>query len=367
MNRLARLGLLFVLAATAALCADTWNGVEKVVAIGDVHGDYGQLVTLLRQAELIDEKENWSGGDAHLVQTGDVPDRGPDTRKIMDLLQKLEKQARKAKGYVHALIGNHDAMNVYGDLRYVHPGEFESFRTPRSEELLEALWEATWKALEQNPPVEGLPDQEALRLKWFADRPPGWVEHRRAFDPSGEYGKWITRHNVAIRVGDTLFLHGGIGPKFVEWSIEQINEQAGKEFDDFSLIPGGMLVDEDGPLWYRGLAEHDEALETAHVEALLAKHGVSRIVIGHTPTAGAVIPRFGGKVIQIDVGLSAAYGGRLACLILEDGRAYALHRGERIELPTASDELLVYLERCAELDPQPSPLARTIAELRQAP
>ncbi len=367
MKRLIRLGLLLALASAYAYAADAWTGVDRLVAIGDVHGDYGQFVTLLRQAALIDESDDWIGGEAHLVQTGDVPDRGPDTRKIMDLLEKLEKQARKAKGYVHSLIGNHEAMNVYGDLRYVHPGEFESFRTPRSEKLLDAAWEAAWSSIKANPPLEGLPDEAAYRMKWFADRPPGWVEHRRAFDPSGEYGKWITRHNVVIKVNDTLFLHGGIGPKFTDWSIEQFNKEAGRAFSDFSSIPGSVLVDSEGPLWYRGLAENDEQTEAAHVDALLAKHGVSRIVIGHTPTVGAVMPRFGGKVIVIDVGLSAAYGGRLACLILEGGKAYALHRGERLELPSDPADLLAYLERCAALDPQPSPLARTIVELRQAP
>ena len=65
----------------------------------------------------------WSGGATHLVQLGDVPDRAPDTRKILDLLMRLEPQARRAGGYVHALIGNHEAMNVYGDLRYVSEGE----------------------------------------------------------------------------------------------------------------------------------------------------------------------------------------------------------------------------------------------------
>ena len=82
---------------------------------------------MLASAGLIDGNGNWTGGKTHLVQTGDVVDRGPDSRAVMDLLMKLEKQAAAAGGAVHALIGNHEAMDVYGDLRYVSPGEFASY------------------------------------------------------------------------------------------------------------------------------------------------------------------------------------------------------------------------------------------------
>ena len=106
-----------------------WEGVERIVAIGDLHGDYGNYIATLKAAGLIDKKGKWSGGNTHLVQTGDIPDRGPDTGKIIKHITKLGKQAQKKGGRVHNLIGNHEAMNVYGDLRYVHDGEFEVFKT----------------------------------------------------------------------------------------------------------------------------------------------------------------------------------------------------------------------------------------------
>src|SRR5262245_33598569 len=113
------------LIAAQTFAADVvFTGVERVVAVGDVHGDFGAFVGVLRAAGVIDQKNKWTGGKTHLVQTGDVPDRGADSRKVMDLLMDLEKQAPKAGGRVHALIGNHEAMNLYGDLRYVVPGEF---------------------------------------------------------------------------------------------------------------------------------------------------------------------------------------------------------------------------------------------------
>ena len=100
-----------------------WSGVERVVAIGDLHGDYGQYINVMQSAGLIDKGGKWSGGKTHLVQTGDITDRGDDSRKIIDHLVKLKKQAKKKGGYVHLLIGNHETMNVVGDLRYVNPGD----------------------------------------------------------------------------------------------------------------------------------------------------------------------------------------------------------------------------------------------------
>ena len=128
------------LAAGTAPAKEEWQGIKKIVAVGDVHGDYGQFVALLRSAGLIDEDDHWIGGETHLVQTGDVPDRGPDTRKIMDLLMRLEDEAKKAKGYVHALIGNHEAMNVYGQLNYVHSDEWAAFVAEQSEDLREKAY-----------------------------------------------------------------------------------------------------------------------------------------------------------------------------------------------------------------------------------
>src|SRR5580765_5834762 len=120
--------------------AGIWTGIDRIVAVGDVHGDYDQLVAVLRSAGLIDEQGTWSGGKTHLVQNGDVLDRGPDSRKAMDLLMRLEKQAAEAGGFVHALIGNHEAMNVYGDLRYVSREEFAAFTKDDPHDAAERLY-----------------------------------------------------------------------------------------------------------------------------------------------------------------------------------------------------------------------------------
>jgi hypothetical protein len=321
----------------------------RVVAIGDIHGDLPQLETLLRQTGLIDAKRNWAGGKTHLVQIGDVPDRGPDTRAIFELLMKLEKQAKKAGGRVTAIIGNHDAMMVYGDLRYVTPEEFQSFATGKSARVREAQWEHHAEELK----AAGKEPDAAYRAKWEAARPLGWFEHRFAFQPGGKLHAWIAAHDAVTKIGDTLFVHAGIAPKYAGRTMEDLNNTVRAELEDLAKVDGGVAADPDGPLWYRGLAAGDEQELAPHVDALLAQFGVKRIVIGHTPTGGAVTPRFGGRVINIDVGLGRAYGSRLACLIIEDGRPWVLHRGKRLELPDSSPGSLErYMDQAMGLEPK---------------
>jgi hypothetical protein len=367
---LAAAGMLGMLTAAApAQDASRFRSDGRIVAIGDVHGDYDRFVEVLRSAGLVDNKTNWAGGKTHLVQTGDVPDRGPHTRKILELLMKLEKQAAGAKGRVHALIGNHEAMNVYGDLRYVIPEEYQEFRDGRSEEVRRAFLDQTleeWKTKAGNP---GGAAEQSFRAQFEKEHPLGWFEHRLAWGPKGKYGKWVRSHNAVVIVDDTMFLHGGIGPKYADLALEAINERVREELDVFEKLKGGVAMDEEGPLWYRGLAQEAEEKLAAHVDQVLTKHGIKRIAIGHSPTGAAVLPRFGGKVVLIDVGLSKAYGGPPACLVIENGAAFALHRGKKLALPGEPGAPVVeYLRTAAALDPAPSPIDKLIQRLgtRQA-
>ena len=117
---------------------DEWSDIARIVAIGDIHGSYKNYIQILNDSGLIDDNGSWIGEDTHLVQVGDLPDRGPDTAKIIKHLQKLEIEAVREGGMIHLLIGNHEFMNVIGDLRYVHAGEYEAFVTSRSTKLRDA-------------------------------------------------------------------------------------------------------------------------------------------------------------------------------------------------------------------------------------
>ncbi len=347
----------------------SWSGVDRIVAVGDIHGDYDRYVGLLQTAGVINKNTDWSGGKTHLVQLGDVPDRGPFPRKIMDLLMKLERQADRAKGKVHALIGNHEAMNIYGDLRYTTPEDYREFANEQSSQVRQAYYEQQVEELKKEAKAAGrtFNADEAWRKKWESEHPLGWVEHRFAYGPNGKYGQWIRSHNVIIKIDDTLFVHAGIGPKYADMPAGLINDKVRQELSDLTLLNGGITRDPDGPLWYRGLAEGDERELAGHVDTVLKNFEVRRIVIGHTPTLTTVIPRFGGKVVQADVGLSKYYGGPPACLLIEHGRPYTLHRGSKLELPAdGTESLLKYLRAAAALDPPPSPIERVIEALQNS-
>jgi Calcineurin-like phosphoesterase len=355
-------GALALLAATTS-AEDTWPKVERVVAVGDVHGDYTQLVTVLRDAGLVDAQLAWSGGRTHLVQTGDRIDRGPDSRKVMDLFMRLEKEAKKAGGVVHPLLGNHEAMNVLGDFRYVTPEEFAAFLGPDSKRLVDALFDRFALDLRSDkkpPPTEAEID------KWRQAHPPGYAEYRQALSAKGDYGQWLVRQSSVIRIGDTLFLHGGLSAKYGDFSLADINERIRQELRDGDPRAALMSRDPDGPLWFRGLASGDPAL-ARDLDDILHRTGCKRMVIGHTPTEGLVMPRYGSRVIQIDVGMAKVFGGPPAALILEEGGAFALHRGHRIALPQeAGAPLLRYVREVADLEPDPKRLAALIASLESA-
>lgn len=339
-----------------------WQGVSRVVAIGDVHGDKDALVAVLRMASLIDANERWIGGAAHMVQVGDVPARGPQTRDALDLLMRLEPEAIAAGGRIHALIGNHEAGVMQGDLRNVLPAEFEQFRTAASEQRLQAAYEQVVAGMRRRGEWPSTTTaQDAFRNTWFEQRPPGWVEHREAFTPSGTYGSWIRRHNTIVKVNDALFVHGGISPMYATTRPSTINDAIRRELALPAGSPTPLSVAVDGPLRYRGLAEDDVRAPDAHVDRVLAAQGVRRIVIGHTVTRSAILPRYNGRVVNVDIGLSRFYGRPPACLVLEGKSAYVWHRQTKIEFPEpgAADNT-TYLKAVAAADEPPSPVLQLL-------
>ena len=354
-----------VTSADAARFDDTFEGVDRIVAFGDIHGDYDQFLRLLKQAELIDESLTWTGGDAHFVQIGDILDRGPDSRKIADLIMNLEGQAKRAGGRVHFVIGNHEAMNLVGDLRYVHAGEYEAFAGPGAERNQDASYRAHVRRIKNTRPKREWPDfDDAYEAKWKAEHPLGWAELRTAWGPKGDYGDWLLDQPAVLKINDMLFVHGGLGPTFLEADLAWLNDAVYSDLRRGIYNANGVAFDQEGPLWYRGLAWGEEETEGPHVDALLAKHGVNHIVIAHTPVTGAILPRFGDKVLAIDVGLGQHYGRRDAYLEVTDGQLRSIHRGRRLVIPSEGGEaLLDYLKEAAALDPQPSPIEKKIRAL----
>ena len=352
--------------APASHSASEWNGIGRIIAIGDVHGDYDRFVSLLQESGLVDKRNRWTGGNTHLVQTGDIADRGPDSRKVMDLLRKLEKSAAGDGGSVHVLIGNHEVMNIRNDLRYVDPGEYKAFRDRNSKRRQEMYYEQTVKYIRDTQPEEEWPEfDNAYKKDWEARYPQGYVEHRLAWAATGEYGKWVISHNAVIKINDTLFMHGGLSPAYGGMPLEEINTRARTELVDQNLLgPEALINADDGPLWYRGWATNPETPENKDLlEQVLASHGASRMVIAHTPLIPAIVPRFSGKVLVIDVGLAEHYGGGFASLQIENDEIFAIMRGSLLKIPSNAEEVVEYLTEAAALQPDPAKINNYIQSL----
>jgi hypothetical protein len=283
---------------------------ERVVAVGDVHGSYDGLAAILRTAGIIDARARWSGGRAILVQTGDVVDRGPDERKALDLLRRLEGEAMRAGGRVYPLLGNHEFMRMIGDWRYVSAEELAAFRTADSADLRErayaiVLADVQRRAQEQQQPP---PDEAAFRAEFVKEIPLGYIEMKQAFTATGVYGKWLRERYAVIRINGIVFLHGGISTATAALGCAGINDAVRRDLAVPNPTPEQTLAmlssSETGPLWYRGLAEEAEPAFAPALTNILELLGARMIVVGHTvPADFRITRRFDGRVIQIDTGM----------------------------------------------------------------
>jgi len=364
MTRHLQLRLSLLLLLTLAVCApapaqDTFTGVQRIVAFGDIHGDYNRLVELLHTANLIDAQNAWSGGAAHLVLDGDMVDRGPASRKVLNLLMALEEQARRAGGAVHPLIGNHEAMNIIGDLRYVSKDDWDSYRTPDSKKLLDEAAKAALEALNERgtPP----PNATSFLKDFESNHPLGWVEQRLLFGPTGKYGQWFRRQEAIIKIDGCVFMHAGIPPKYAASTREEINKKIHEALEDSDKRAGGIVTTEEGPLWYRGLLTAPESQPglAAHVDQILRTQQAQHIIVGHS-VLPAIIPRFGGKVIGIDVGLSGFFKGPPEFLTVEGSRFSVVCRGHRLDFPADGGALVPYLRAVLDVDSENGALRKLL-------
>jgi len=326
------------LAMPAAGMSSTAN---RIVAVGDLHGDFSAWRDIVRAAQLMDEKGHWIGGEAVLIQTGDAVDRGAGSLRIIQDLMRLQGEAPQARGQVIALVGNHEAMNMTGDLRYVSAEDYAAYADRTSESRRERVYgvnraviAATYR--KRDPRMT----DGAIRQAWFKATPLGSIEHRIAWAPRGAIGQWIARNPAVILLDGTVFVHGGISPAYVHTSIEEINREVSSALVMRSNDPRSIINDPAGPLWYRGLATPnakeaagnpevapkgaDSASPPAppveeQLDSLLSTWGAKRIVIGHTPNLSGIANLYGGRLLRIDTGISSVYGGKVSYLEIVDG------------------------------------------------
>ncbi len=357
----------------------------RIVAVGDIHGACDAFISILQKARLIDTHLHWSGGRATLVQTGDILDRGLKSKAAMDLLMALEAEAGRQKGRVLGLNGNHEIMNIMGDLRYVSEQEFAGYAHADTEKRRQEAFiqYGKWRKGRVLPdlPVD-------FQEQWMKLHPPGFIEHRMAFSEDGKYGRWLRKRPVVAELDGIIFLHGGISPTLEGMKVETINEQIKKEirlFDDsvsflrqqnivlpfftldemlaaareeydrlsklknpdpeeavtlrklldFLSLANWLCVRRDGPVWFRGYAEWSDAEGAPQISALLEQYHVQHFVGGHTVQEdGRIHTRFGGAVFLIDTGMNTTYvpTGRVSALQIENGVFLAIYLNDTMKL-----------------------------------
>ncbi|MFG3447406.1 metallophosphoesterase [Stenotrophomonas sp. NPDC047960] len=270
-----------------------YPATPRIVALSDIHGQYGLLVKLLRAHHVIDNDDHWSLGPATLVVAGDVFDRGPQVTEAFWLLYSLQQQAAAAGGAVHFVLGNHETMVLYDDLRYVNQ------KYLKSAQLLGRSYPALYGA-------------------------------------DSVIGQWLRTRPVMLQIGDTLFLHGGIAPQNLDLvrGLDATNTlyqaSVGLPKDQVKAAPDtARLFDgKTSPIWFRGY--FDGQMDTDQVDTLLKDLDLKRIVVGHT-SMPHVSSFHGGRIIAIDSSIKNGENGEL--LFIEDGAvSRGLLDGSRVPL-----------------------------------
>ncbi|NNF33635.1 MAG: hypothetical protein HKN68_05980 [Saprospiraceae bacterium] len=261
----------------------SFQDVSKVVAISDIHGQYDLMLELLKAHNVIDEDHNWILGDGHLVVIGDNFDRGEKVLDILWFLFNLQKEAVKEGGRLHVLLGNHEAMVLNGDLRY-------------------------------------------LNRKYIFTTAIYTTPYQDFFREGSILGDWIASHPAIIEINNDLYVHAGISPDVVRlgYSIDTINQifkeslLRRNEQDIIQDSIHSILYTENGPLWYRG---YFDSLDMAYdsINYVLNRLENNKIIVGHT-SMDSIITLFNNRILDIDCSIKLGKTGQV--LIIENGEYF---------------------------------------------
>lgn len=271
-----------------------YNTEEKIFAISDIEGDFDKFIQILQRNKVINDSLNWNFQKGHLVLLGDFFDRGDDVTATLWLCYKLEAEAKKAGGQVHFILGNHEQMNLQGNIKYVQP---------------------KYKALAQ-------------KLN---------IPYKEFYGKNSELGRWLRSKNSIEIINNILFCHGGISPNFIKnkESIETINKNILKAIEHFDISKEINTNDTfykylnmESPLWYRGYFEdwsYYKKSTQSEVDAVCNHYKVQKVIVGHT-TVEEIKTHFNGKIIGINV--KRHYDNtknKPSALLIENNKFYAVN------------------------------------------
>lgn len=307
-----------------------YSGVGRIVAVGDLHGNYAGLVRILQRTGILDRKGHWAAEDTHLVQLGDILGRGGEPGKIFRLLRRLEQEAPIHNSQVHLLLGNHEAMSMSGMLMY---NTVEEFKDLAEASLLEPAGDAPREDFASAPRT--VDSRFGRRLDMLGCR-----EFRESLSPEGLVGQWLATHDTALSINGCLFVHGGLNRDYGLMPLDALNDAVRRELAlgappaqppsqpqaDWTAVgaPPEIMLHREGPQWNRDLVIRPDARKQKDLEEVLEYHGCDRMVVGHTPTTcidpgqpGQIATLYGGRLWCVDTGIGKAYGSRLSALQIE--------------------------------------------------
>lgn len=301
---------------------------SRVVVIGDLNGADDALEELLIGTGLVDEKLRWIGGEAELVQMGDLFNRGDGALRAFRLLLGLQREAPRAGGRVTVLLGNHEAMTALRHEGYCTEGEYLSFATAKERRAWpEQVRRALQRLVRQRSPRGPILPLEPRLDAWKIQHVPGRSAMRRSLGARGKIGRALRALPVVHRTLDTIFVHGGLRPEWAELGVDAINARAAEEWRTapstlWSLPRSSLFRDPKGPLWDRSLT-HGSREASRDVQKTLSLLGAERMIVGHTPTEhapggteGEILMLHGGRLVLVDVGIRSGKHAPRAALIL---------------------------------------------------
>ena len=278
---------------------------ERIVAIGDLHGNLEALCNILLERALINEEGKWIGENSHLVLMGDLVGGHKHSRLLLNFVMRLEEEAKARGSRVHAILGNHDILPVQKNFRKFSLSE---------------------KKFYKEYPVPGAEGTK--------------VHH--AFRGNALYAKWIRERNTMVQIGDTLFVHAGIGTWALHALPDAINatvrawvrfwQGIAEKPPKKTVWAAGRPEDErgsdseTGPVWLRAFREvrssdgnqPKEGPSKEELEQILSKLAVKRVVVGHSPVSSAEIvtshPYYQDRIVMIDTRVSDEKHGTLSAL-----------------------------------------------------
>jgi Calcineurin-like phosphoesterase len=272
--------------------ASLWPAQPRVVVMGDLHSDIQATRQAFQLAGGTDENDVWIGGALTIVQLGDMIGRSDDERQVLDFLFSIRQQAEAAGGKVHLLVGNHEVMGARVDNQAVGLNPF-----PGYEDLTELDV--------GNTRLQILPEHAKKR--------------GAALMSGGPYAKRFAELPTVLQLGETVYVHGGVVPRWAEYGLDNINAEVSHWlFGDCPEPDSSLGVDNgDRVMWTRQFSSSVEATDCALLEQSLAILGAKRMIVAHT-VQSTITGYCDDKVWAVDVGMSRFYGGPIEVLEIED-------------------------------------------------